>query len=224
MRILFDLDGTLSDPFVGITASIQHALVALGRPAPAAQDFRWCIGPPLKQVFAKLLASEDNQLADAAVLKYRERFGSIGLFENVLHPGIESALVDLKSSGHSLCVATSKPTIFAERIVEHFGLNKYFSSVNGSELDGTRSDKTSLIAYILERDAIAPSDALMIGDREHDMIGASRNDVAALGVLWGYGSKEELESAGAFSCVTSPPELLEAIRKRADSSAAFNSR
>ncbi len=221
---MFDLDGTLSDPFVGITSSIQHALVALGRPAPPAQELRWCIGPPLKQVFATLLGADGDRLADAAVLKYRERFGSIGLFENVLYPGIETALADLKNAGHSLCVATSKPTVFAERIVEHFGLTKYFSSVNGSELDGTHSDKASLIAHILERDAIAPGDALMIGDREHDIIGAFRNGVAALGVLWGYGSKEELEKAGAFACVASLQELLEAIRKHATSAEAFHSR
>jgi phosphoglycolate phosphatase len=213
MHLLFDLDGTLTDPFPGITGCIQHALVALGRPSPPAESLRWCIGPPLKQIFVKLLDSQDEHLADAAVAKYRERFGSVGLFENSVYAGIEDALDGLKVCGHSLCVATSKPTVYAKRIINHFGLNKYFRSVDGSELDGTRSEKGSLIAHILERDAIAPNDVIMIGDREHDMIGARQNKVAGLGVLWGYGSKEELEAAGAYACVLSPRSLSEIVRK-----------
>lgn len=214
MHLLFDLDGTLTDPFPGITKSIQHALVALDHSAPPAEDLRWCIGPPLRQVFAKLLGTTDAALIEAAIIKYRERFGTIGLFENTIYPGIEPALAELKQSGHTLGVATSKPAVFAARIIEHFKLKPYFQAVDGSEMDGTRGDKTSLIAYILKRDAIAPANTIMIGDREYDMIGARQNGVAALGVLWGYGSKEELETAGAYACITSPKELPEAVMKR----------
>ncbi len=214
MHLLFDLDGTLTDPFPGITKCIQHALVSLGRLPPSDESLRWCIGPPLKKSFATLLGSEGEHLADAALAKYRERFGSIGLFENAVYPEIEAALDDLKNVGYSLGVATSKPTMYAERIVAHFGLKKYFRTIDGSELDGTRADKTTLIAYILKRDAIAPDDALMIGDREHDMIGARQNGVAGLGVLWGYGSREELAAAGAYAYAALPRDLPAAIKKK----------
>lgn len=200
MHLLFDLDGTLTDPFPGITKCIQHALHSLVRPPPEAESLRWCIGPPLKKSFATLLGSEDETLADAALAKYRERFGMVGLFENAMYPDIEATLDELKTAGYTLGVATSKPTVFAERIVEYFGLEKYFRAVDGGELDGTRTDKTSLIAHILKRDAIMPSDVIMIGDREHDMIGARQNGVMGLGVLWGYGSREELSAAGAYDC------------------------
>lgn len=213
MHLLIDLDGTLTDPFPGITNCIRHALVALGRPPPPAESLRWCIGPPLKTSFAVLLGPRDAHLADEAVERYRERFGSIGLFENAVYPGIEGVLADLTTHGHHLCVATSKPTVFAERIIEHFGLEKYFHAVNGSELDGTRSDKAGLIAHILERDAIAADDAVMIGDREYDMQGAALNRVAGLGVLWGYGSREELEASGARACIASPGNLPEAVAR-----------
>lgn len=211
MHLLFDLDGTLTDPFPGITKCIQHALVSLGRPPPSAESLRWCIGPPLKKSFATLLGSKDAHLADVALVKYRERFSSVGLFENDVYPEIEGVLDELRKCGHSLHVATSKPTVFAERIVEHFGLRKYFLSVDGSELDGTRSGKAILIAHILKREVIAPSDVVMIGDREHDMFGARQNGVAGLGVLWGYGPREELVAAGAYACAAAPSDLYALI-------------
>ena len=207
MHLLFDLDGTLTDPFTGITKCIQYALVSLGRPEPSAESLRWCIGPSLKLSFATLLGPQEEHLADVALAKYRERFGSVGLFENEVYPGIEHALDELTKAGHSLGVATSKPRVYAERIVEHFGLTKYFRSVDGSELDGTRSGKTDLIAYILGRDGFAQDNVAMIGDRQHDIIGARQNGVAGVGVLWGYGSPEELKAAGARACVAAPREL-----------------
>jgi phosphoglycolate phosphatase len=212
MRLLIDLDGTLTDPFPGITRCIQHALTALGRASPPAESLRWCIGPPLKESLVTLLGPREEHLADAAVAKYRERFGSVGLFENALYPEIESTLDQLMKGGHNLSVATSKATVFADRIIDHFGLRKYFRSVDGSELDGARSNKADLIAHILKRDAISPTDAIMIGDREHDIIGARRNGVKGIGVLWGYGSREELEAAGAYTCIASPMELPEAAK------------
>lgn len=213
MHLLFDLDGTLSDPFVGITTCIRYAVEGLGRTPPPAESLRWCIGPPLKGSFARLLDSRDEQLLDAAVAKYRERFGSVGLFENTLYPGIVDALESLGKDGHGLSVATSKPTVFAVRIIEHFGLRKYFRSVDGSELDGTRTDKAELIAHILRRDDIPSSEAMMIGDRGHDIIGARENKIVGLGVLWGYGSLEELASAGAWACPKCPADLRVLIKE-----------
>ena len=211
MNLLFDLDGTLTDPFQGITRCIMHALIAMGRPSPTAENLRWCIGPPLKNSFFILLDSEDDRLAEEALAKYRERFGTIGLFENELYPDIRQALDDLARMGHKLFVATSKPSTYVERIVEHFGLEKYFQRVYGSELDGTRSDKSALISYILEQESIASSDAVMIGDRKHDMIGAKANGIAAVSVLWGYGTKDELDQSGADICVSSPRHLADAM-------------
>ncbi len=135
MHLLFDLDGTLTDPFPGITRCIQHALVSLGHPSPVAESLGWCIGPSLKQSFATLLGPQDAHRADAALARYRERFSTVGLFENSVYPEIKSALNEFNSCGHNLSVATSKPGIFAERIIDHFGLKKYFRSVDGSELD-----------------------------------------------------------------------------------------
>jgi phosphoglycolate phosphatase len=212
MHLLFDLDGTLTDPFPGISRSLQHALVSLGRPAPAAESLRWCIGPPLQENLAILLGSNDSDLITAGVAHYRERFGSVGLFENKVYPGTETALAELVQQGHTLGVATSKHTVFARRIVNHFRLAKYFSAVDGCELDGTRRDKGDLIAHILRRDAVDASRAVMIGDLARDIFGARRNDVAGIGVLWGYGSRGELEIAGAIACVASPEELVEIIQ------------
>jgi phosphoglycolate phosphatase len=211
MNLLLDLDGTLTDPFQGITRCIEYALLAVGRPSPAVETLRWCIGPPLKESLIKLLDSHDDRLVEKALAKYRERFSSIGLFENKVYPDIYQALDDLARLGHKLFVATSKPSLYAERIVDHFGLKKYFQTVYGSELDGTRSDKASLLSYILQKESIVSSSAVMIGDREHDMIGAKANGLTAVGVLWGYGARSELDDSGADLCVTSPKDLVEVI-------------
>lgn len=208
MNLLFDLDGTLTDPYQGITRCISHALLALGRLAPLRVDLRWCIGPPLKNSFAKLLASDDDNLAEAALAIYRERFGSVGLYENEVYEGIPEALKALQEMGHTLYVATSKPTVYAKQIIEHFALQQYFRAIHGSELDGTRSDKSRLISHILQSEAIASSETLMVGDREYDMIGAKENGVCGVGVLWGYGTQEELETSGAHTCISHPKELI----------------
>lgn len=208
MNLLFDLDGTLTDPFSGITKCISHALDMLGRQSPPKESLRWCIGPPLTNSFAKLLASDDDTLAEKAVAFYRERFGSVGLFENEVYEGIPEVLEALLENGHTLYVATSKPAVYAVRIVDHFGLHRYFKAIYGSELDGTRSDKTSLISHILKSESIISSDTFMIGDREHDMIGAKANGICGFGVLWGYGTQNELETSGAYTCIGHPRELI----------------
>jgi phosphoglycolate phosphatase len=205
--IYFDLDGTLTDPKAGITRSIQYALGKLDRAVPTEDELTWCIGPPLRASLKKLLGTDD--LADRALALYRERFADIGLFENEIYPGIEDTLAVLASSDHRLFVATSKPRIYAERIVDHFKLTAYFECVFGSELDGTRSDKTELLGYALKTMAVDPSRAIMIGDRSHDMIGARGNAMTAIGVLYGYGSAQELLGAGAHHLCATPSKLLD---------------
>jgi phosphoglycolate phosphatase len=204
MNLLFDLDGTLTDALPGITNCIRHALLALGKPAPEPEALRWCIGPPLKKSFLSLLGTDDEELAETALIKYRERFASTGMFENAVYPSIHHALSELREAGHTLYVATSKPVVYADRIIDHFGLRKYFTNVYGSELDGKRSDKTELLAYLMDREACGTSNTVMIGDRDYDMIGAKKNGIVGVGALWGYGSTEELRNAGAVHCIESP--------------------
>lgn len=203
--VFFDLDGTLTDPKIGITASIQYALEKLNLPVPTQDELTWCIGPPLRASFVALLGGEEH--ADRAVALYRERFGDTGLFENELYAGIEEALTAVAASGRKLFVATSKPHVFADRIIDHFGLRKYFGRVFGSELDGTRVDKSELLRYALEETATDPASTVMIGDRKHDMIGAANNGMSAIGVLYGYGSRDELTKAGAAHLCKSPGEI-----------------
>jgi phosphoglycolate phosphatase len=207
--IYFDLDGTLTDPKPGITRSIQYAMQKLDLPVPSQDELTWCIGPPLRDSFVKLLGGDSR--ADLAVTLYRERFGDVGLYENAVYPDIEHILTALKQSHGRLFVATSKARVFAERIIDHFGLGGYFEHVFGAELDGTRVHKSDLLAYALDKTGVDPSRALMIGDRSHDMIGARNNGMGALGVLYGYGSREELIEAGASHVCASPRAVLEHI-------------
>jgi len=195
--LFFDLDGTLTDSKPGITRCIQHALAALEREAPHADELGWCVGPPLKASFARLLGSEDPVLLERALALYRERFGSIGLFENALYPDVPETLRELRALGYRQFIVTAKPHVYARRIAEHFGLMGPIETVYGSELDGTRGDKGELIAHVLQQEDIAPAEALMIGDREHDMRGAARCGLSAIGATWGYGGADELRRNGA---------------------------
>ena len=209
-NIFFDLDGTLTDPKPGITGSIQYALQKLDLPVPSQDDLTWCIGPPLRASFVTLLGDESR--ADRAVALYRERFADTGLYENSVYPDIEHVLAALRATPRRLFVATSKPHVFAERIIDHFGLSGYFEHVFGSELDGTRANKAELLAYAIETTGVDPSQALMIGDRSHDIVGAKSNGMRGIGVLYGYGSKDELSAAGASHLCATPRALLEHIQ------------
>ena len=209
MNILFDLDGTLTDSYQGITKSISHALSILGRIPPPQESLTWCVGPPLKKSLSLLLDSEDEELVSEALAAFRERFRAVGMFENEVYSGIPRMLDALQQQAHTLYVATSKPVVFADKIVEHFGLNRYFQGIYGSELDGTRADKTSLMLHLLTCEDIDQADATMVGDRKHDMIGARANGVRGIGVLWGYGTKKELEASGACTCCSSPSDLID---------------
>ncbi len=209
MRLLFDLDGTLTNSYSGISRSIFYALEKLGYPLPE-EDISWCIGPPLWESFGALMKTDDKALIEEAVDKYRERFGTIGIFENEVYPGIDQALEELKEAGHVMSVATSKPTPYAERIIEHFDLMDYFVSVDGARMNDEKATKTKLIASIIERDELDPGEVVMIGDRKYDMVGAKANEVTALGVLWGFGTRGELESVGANAYLEAPEDLFDA--------------
>ena len=208
--IYFDLDGTLTDPKPGITRSIQYALQRLDHPTmPTEDELTWCIGPPLRASFVRLLGAETS--ADLAVSYYRERFSDIGLYENGVYDGIGEVLTSLCASGHRLFVATSKPHVFAERIIDHFGLRDHFERVFGSELDGTRVDKSHLLEYALKQASVDPARTLMVGDRSHDMVGAKNNGMKGIGVLYGYGTRDELLDAGAHHVCATPGAILGCI-------------
>jgi phosphoglycolate phosphatase len=209
--VIFDLDGTLTDPKPGITRCIQHALSELGRVVPDADELHWCIGPPLRGAFAKLLDTSEDATLDRALALYRERFSSTGLYENALYPAIPAALAELRGAGYQIFVATSKPQVFAIRIIEHFSLTDMFEKVYGSELDGQRADKGELIAYLLTSEHLEPSAVVMVGDREHDVVGARKCGVQCIGVTYGFGTEAELKSSGAVRLVASPVELLQSL-------------
>ncbi|GLR84758.1 HAD family hydrolase [Bradyrhizobium iriomotense] len=211
--IYFDLDGTLTDPKPGITRSIQYALERLGQHVPSEDELTWCIGPPLLASLKKLTGTDE--LANRALLLYRERFSDVGLFENEAYGGIEETLSTLSATGARMFVATSKPAVYARRIVDHFGLRRYFEQVFGSELDGTRVDKGDLLSYALDTAKVDPQTAVMIGDRSHDVVGARRNGMTAIGVLYGYGSEAELRDAGAHHICAAHPEVLAHCMTRA---------
>ena len=210
MNLLFDLDGTLTDSRPGIIASMRHALNAMGLEAPEDHALLRFIGPPTQDAFRELLSSSDPDLNSRAIGVYRERYAKLGLFENSVYRGVAEGLSVLAEAGATLYVCTSKPEIFANQIIDHFELRRYFKHVFGSELNGERSNKGDLIAHVLNREGLT-NDAWMIGDRLHDIRGAKVNAVRCAGVLWGYGSREELTEAGADALFSSMPELVRAF-------------
>jgi len=212
MIALFDLDGTLTNPKTGITRSIQYALDKLGRPVPEADELTWMIGPPIFAGFTELLGGADE--VPEAVRLYRERYGTIGLFENEVYAGIPALLQHLQEKDVRLYVATSKLQVFARRILDHFELSRFFIEIYGSEPDNRNADKRDLIRHILEQERFDPAGAVMIGDRKHDAIGAKANGLASIGVTWGYGSRQELLDAGVACLVDAPQDLAEPVLTR----------
>ena len=190
--VFFDLDGTLTDPADGIVRCIRHAFDCLGKPAPQDAELLTWIGPPLLQSFGEHL---DTDQAESALQHYRERFAQRGMYENSLYSGVLESLAVLKDLSCRLYIVTSKPVAFAVPIAEHFGIAGYFDGIFGSELDGSRSEKTELIAYVLQQEAIDCERATMVGDRRYDVDGAHGNGLRAVGALWGYGSAAELAHA-----------------------------
>ena len=195
--LFFDLDGTLTNPAQGITNSFIHALNYFGIEIPSYETLCTFIGPPLPDTFKTQFGFDDEKAAEG-VKKYREYFATKGLLENSVYPEIPELLAGLKQAGKKLVVATSKPEEYSVRIIEHFGLAQYFENVCGSLMNESRSKKDEVIAYAIERNHISDkSKILMIGDRKHDILGAKKIGLKSCGVLFGYGSREELESAGA---------------------------
>jgi phosphoglycolate phosphatase len=205
--ILFDLDGTLTDPREGITRSIAYAMERMGVSPPALDDLTFAIGPPLRASLARVLKTDSREDVERALAFYRERFVDVGLYENTIYEGMRETLAALAGAQATLFVATTKPEIYAERILRHFGLEAHFAAIHGCELDGTREDKRDLLAHLLPRHGIAPATAVMIGDRGLDMRAALHHGVAALGATWGYGDRAELEDAGAQRLCDRPVDL-----------------
>ena len=205
-NVLFDLDGTLTDPAEGITNALMHAQRRLGRPVSRREELYVFIGPPLIEMFMSEWGLTRAE-AEQALIFYREHFTVKGLFENVPYAGIGETLADLRAAGLRLFVATSKPEPLSLRILEHFDLLQYFEAVAGSTLDETRTKKGEVIAYALSTYHLDPSETVMVGDREHDVIGARENGLHCIGVLYGYGSREELTAAGAAALAADLGEL-----------------
>jgi len=207
--ILFDLDGTLTDPAEGITNSVIYALKKMGIAPPERKELLKFIGPPLAQSFEKYFNLSYKQSLKAVDI-YREYFAPKGLFENTLFDGVPEMLKNLKKDGKKIVLATSKPTVFANKILKHFNLYDYFDLTVGSNLDGSLTNKAEVITVALERLGNFKKDrAVMVGDRSHDVIGGIKNGLFTVGVTFGYGSEEELKAAGASHIVNSVKELME---------------
>lgn len=212
-NILFDLDGTLTDPKEGITRSVQYALEKFGIHEENLDRLCPFIGPPLRDSFREFYGFDKEQ-ASLGVEYYREYFADRGIWENKVYDGIPQMLERLKAAGNRLYVATSKPEVFAVRILDHFGLSRWFDFIGGADMGETRVEKADVIAYTLKNGKVSGADTiLMVGDRRHDVEGAAKNGIPAVGVLYGYGSKEELSRAGARFLAAGVEELSALLLK-----------
>jgi phosphoglycolate phosphatase len=206
-NVLFDLDGTLTDPGEGITRSLQYALDELGIECPAPAELHVHIGPPIRDALYIILKTKDASLVEEALRIYRVRFSETGIYENKVYSGVPEMLEALRASSRQLYVATAKPLVFTERILKHFRLTYYFDGIYGSELNGRLDNKVELIRHILKNAELTRDETLMVGDRMYDIFGARENGCMSLGVTYGYGSEEELRSAGADLLCDSPEEI-----------------
>jgi phosphoglycolate phosphatase len=212
-HLIFDLDGTLTDPREGIVRSYLYALERLGYTPPPAAEIERHIGPPLRVTLGELLGTTDSERIERAVAVYRERFASVGLFENAVYPDVHAVLESLGRAGYALWVCTSKAHVFARKILAHFELLQFFRGVYGSELDGQRDDKAELLSYLLASESIAAASAVMIGDRRHDIRAARLNHTRSIGVLYGFGDAAELAEAGAGATCARFVELPDTIAR-----------
>lgn len=212
--LLFDLDGTLTDPKIGITTCVQYALHHFGVEEPDLDKLEGFIGPPLADSFQQFYGFNEKQ-AEAAIQVYRERFNTVGIYENEIYPGIPEMLVRLKNAEKKLAVASSKPTVYVQKILQHFGIEQYFDVIVGSELDGTRSQKEEVIEEALRQlchdDKKENGKVVMIGDRKFDIQGAKEFGLISVGVSFGYAPPGELEQAGADYIVDTVAELEELL-------------
>ncbi len=210
--ILFDLDGTLTDPELGISRCISFALEQMQLASPNKTQLREWIGPPLRKSFSNWFANISADAdPDKALALYRQRFSEVGLFENTPYPGIKQLLTMLSEQGRQLFVATAKPTVYAKRILQHFELDHFFTEIHGSELDGRNTNKTDLLSDIIHKHNLPTAECLMIGDRAYDILAAQHHQISSIGVLWGYGSTAELSEAGANCIVESIQDLTKQL-------------
>jgi len=212
LTLFFDLDGTLSDPSEGITGSVQHALERLGRAFPPKSELTRFIGPPLRWTFPKLLDTDDKDLVETAVDYYRERYENVGLFENEVYPGVPELLGQLRDDGYPLYVVTSKPKVYADRIIRRFGLDRYFIEVYGPELDGRFDEKRELVGFILHQRRLDPRRTVMIGDRASDIESGRAYGTRAIGVTYGFGTLEEIAAAKPDHICHTPHEVRPAVQ------------
>ena len=208
--ILFDLDGTLTDSGLGITKGVQYALGQLGYAVPPRESLFSFIGPPLHKSFQRHCGVDEAGAAEA-VRQFRVYYNEMGgILENEVYPGVRELLRDLKAAGKRLVVATSKPQAAAEKVMRHFGLDEFVPEIIGGT-DDTRNTKGKVIAYALREYGVDPATAIMVGDREHDILGAAENNLPAIGITWGYGDRAELETAGAKAVFDTPAETVQYI-------------
>ena len=207
--ILIDLDGTIADSRPGIIASLRAGLRDLGHTPAPGEDFTWAVGPPLPEVWSRLMAQFGDDRVELGMARYREHYGLTGLYDATLFPGIAEAIEGLYLGGHDLIVATAKRVDFAHRLVENLGLASRFLGIYGCIPDGTLDDKADLIADIMRRESLTADAMVMVGDRKHDIHAAHANGVKAIGVAWGYGAPAELAAAGADTIIAVPGELVE---------------
>lgn len=206
LNLIFDLDGTLTDNKPGIVRCLAYAMEKLGRPWDQPVDTDWCVGPPLKDTFTRLLGPGQEGLIPQAIEFYRERFRPTGIYENSIYEGIASALIALRKEAN-LYVATSKINEFTQIILKHFNIHQNFKGIYGSEPDGTFADKVDLVRHLLETEKLPLKNTVMIGDREHDMKAAVQNGIRGVGAGWGFGSVTELLSTGAEAVLPDPGQL-----------------
>ncbi len=209
--ILFDLDGTISDPGIGITNSVAYALEKFNIKVKERTELYKFIGPPLQDSFAQFYGFNEKE-CENAITYYREYFKERGLYENELYDGMEQLLKDIRNAGKKVILATSKPEKFAVEILKYFKIEQYFDTIAGATMDSSRSKKADVIAYALKESGIEDlSSVVMVGDREHDIFGAKENGIASIGVLYGYGDREELQNAGALHIVETVDELKDLL-------------
>lgn len=207
--VLFDLDGTLTDPAPGIIGSFRQALVDLGHVPPPFVDLGWIIGPALRLSFPKVMGPGSDP--EAAVERYRVHYRAGGMYDLTLYPGMMDAVSAIGAAADRMFVCTAKPEPYAVPIVERFGYAPHFHRVYGAALDGSLDDKADIIAKIIAEQGIDPADTVMIGDRMHDIHAAQRHGIASVGVAWGYGGVAELEAAGATAICQRPQDLPEIV-------------
>ena len=205
--LLFDLDGTLTDNFEGIANCIRYALTQMGVPHPDNAALRACVGPPLRATLPRLIGNADTATMERAIALYRERFSELGWRENAVYAGVPEMLAAATQAGARAFLCTSKPQRYAEKIVAHFGLGRFLTGVYGTNLDGTLDDKADLLTHLLARESLDGARSLMVGDRKHDIRAARRNGARSIGVLWGYGSRDELVEAGAEVLIDAPADF-----------------